>query len=528
MPSLNRPNAPDRLPSEDFGDLFFKPRAPRSSEAKSAVSTPSPLSSPANFLTHRRALHSSEGGTSGNAYTPSPLSSPAVNTAQRRPKLAERSLYWSESNNRSGLSRGPLSQSPITSEAIIEESTRSKHTTTSTSTAVSDQPKKTSGPFDLDNPSLIASDKSAPRDARAGFRWTHDFLRGWLEVRVGRQRELHEERPAEELRPETEKLSLPASRTSSVHLPTSHTTTTRGSVVNADNLLLPDTPDPLNSASTPRPLREGLYCRTKRVLGLKHGPISETPHIEPRSRTPTGAVLERVASTLRFLPTRNFSTTTSAATSVSNFSIAAPRKWSRRSGHRDEWSTSSSVRNLRMGKPPTGTPEPEATYMDSDSNKYVSVNLLHPDAPAFLPSEARRINTPPLPSEEFGKGHARGFFFDYTSPPDEANETLPRRPLPSPRQDEKAGWLKEGDWYRVKMDTIENGTVISHEELEANITEHLPNSPLCPRNSRHRSGRKGTCPYHGRNKSTPSDVDGTPTLSRREILSPGSEKWWLR
>ena len=523
MPSLNRPNAPTRLPSGEFGDYFFKPYALRSSEAKSIATTPSPLSTPANIATHRRALRSSEGA---NPYTPSPLASPVINASSRRPQLAERSTYWSESNFRSGLQRGLLRQSPIASEAIAEEPTRSNYKIPSTSSSLRDRSEKTSGAPSIHDPSLNANDRSAPREARAGFKWTHDFLGGWLEVRIGRQRRSDDDRLIEKPNLETDDLSSFSSRTSSVHLPFGHATTTEESRTNTDSEPLPQTSESLDSANTPRPLREGLYCRTKRLLGLKHGSIA--PSTKPRSRTPTNAVLERVTSTLRFLPTRNFSASTSTATSISNISIAAPRKRRRRAGHRDGLSTSSSVRNLRMGKPPMGTPEPEAMYLGSDSNKYISVNLMHPDGPAFLPSEARRINTPPLPSEEFGKGHARGFFFDYNSPPDEDTRAFPRRPLPPPHLDEKAELLREGDWYRVKMDAIETGASVSHEELGPSIPEHLPSSPLCPRNPRHKSGGTSICPYHGRNKSTPSDVEKTPTPSRTGTLSPVPEKWWLR
>ncbi|KAI7372120.1 hypothetical protein KC354_g23 [Hortaea werneckii] len=40
--------------------------------------------------------------------------------------------------------------------------------------------------------------------------------------------------------------------------------------------------------------------------------------------------------------------------------------------------------------------------------------------------------------------------------------------------------------------------------FELDVPDHLPNSPLCPLSSRHRSGGKGICPLHGRRKSAPS------------------------
>ena len=94
-----------------------------------------------------------------------------------------------------------------------------------------------------------------------------------------------------------------------------------------DKPLLDKSPDSLDTVSTINPPREGLYCRTKRVLGLKRDPIN--PYEELRTRTLSGAMWERVTSTLRQMPQRAFSRMASAATSVSNVSIAAPR------GHRD-------------------------------------------------------------------------------------------------------------------------------------------------------------------------------------------------
>ncbi|KAI7462465.1 hypothetical protein KC351_g16334 [Hortaea werneckii] len=45
--------------------------------------------------------------------------------------------------------------------------------------------------------------------------------------------------------------------------------------------------------------------------------------------------------------------------------------------------------------------------------------------------------------------------------------------------------------------------------FEQDVPDHLPNSPLCPLSSRHRSGEKGICPLHGRRKLAPS----SPSLS---------------
>ena len=41
-------------------------------------------------------------------------------------------------------------------------------------------------------------------------------------------------------------------------------------------------------------------------------------------------------------------------------------------------------------------------------------------------------------------------------------------------------------------------------EFEFDLPEHLPNSPMCPANEKHKSGGTGICVYHGRNKRNAS------------------------
>ena len=498
MPSINRPNAPNRLPSSDFGDLFIKPRQLRSSDPKSSFSTPSPLSTPANLVTTRRALRVSEGA---NPYTSSPLGSPAIGTTQRRQLRSERSAFWSESDARS----------PIQSPNVIKEETISLTSGTS------------------------QGGVSTPREARTGFKWTRDFLGGWIEVRVGRPKEPEgggQEGPPnlrlEECTPPlyTPPLETPPSDTASSasQFPLSDTKTDAKLLDDTgDRSLLPDTTNVPESASTPRSQKEGLYSRTKRVFGLSHSPI--TPHDETRSRTPTSAVLDKMTSTLRLFPERTLRGPSNATTSTINVSIAAPQKRLNWPNHRLEWSAPSSTRNLMAGAPSTGTPEGGATYIDSDNKKHLTMDLSQPDAPTFLPSEARRINTPPLPSEGNRKSHPRGFFFDYKMPvegdvaPFPSRASLPRKATEH---------LKKDDWYKTQLDAIDREIAFRRDEMGPDVPEHLPNSPLCPRNPKHRSGGTGTCPYHGRNKSTPSDTEQTSVPVKTGSLSPVHEDWWLR
>lgn len=52
-------------------------------------------------------------------------------------------------------------------------------------------------------------------------------------------------------------------------------------------------------------------------------------------------------------------------------------------------------------------------------------------------------------------------------------------------------------------------------QFALNIPEHLPSSPLCPKNPKHKSGGKGTCVYHGKRKSK--------SMIRKQIPTGDSE-----
>lgn len=511
MPTLNRPNAPNRLPSGDFGDLFYKPRVLRASEGISSVGTPSPLSTPANPFAHRR-FRSSESGVQNVSL---PVASPSPSIPSRRPLyLDRRSSFWSEGNAQPiVLVRPPRKErSSSFRDAIEEEPIPPRHRISSATSSVSSKAQRTLG---ISDPRGVQSPDNTvpPRDPRSGFKWKRDFLGGWLEIRIGRQKGLEESH-----KKSPERTPRNTSRVSTSHTPLSQLPSTAASGAHGSTkALLPDSSDTSGRASTVTPLQEGLYCRTKRALGLKHGPIS--PYAHPKSRTPTGAILDRVSSTLRFMPQPSFAPST--VSTATDLSIAGARK---RRRHSIEYSNSSSVRDLMMGKPPLATPEPEAMYTGSDSHRYLTVELTSDDAPAFLPSEARRINTPPLPMGTPSKGLSRGYFFDYNAPSDKNPSEVHKRVSPSAHN----ATTSEHDWYRVKLDHIDQPELMTKEELQISVPEHLPNSPLCPKHPKHKSRGTGTCPYHGRNKVSPEETDKTPTQHIRGMPSPVAESWWQK
>ncbi|KAL2052388.1 hypothetical protein ABVK25_007260 [Lepraria finkii] len=182
MPSLNRLNAPDRLPSSDFGNLFSRPRALRVPDSASPNTPPSPLCFPTNYLgtqpRKRRTFGASEFGSSNPS---SPLASPAIVTAQRRSNSAERQSHHSALSDRFDNSRELSCPPRPPLEAVKEELFTLRHRSSS---SLSYKARKILGISGEHVTPGVSKDEEPPHEARRGFRWSRDFKRGWLEIRV--------------------------------------------------------------------------------------------------------------------------------------------------------------------------------------------------------------------------------------------------------------------------------------------------------------------------------------------------------
>ena len=491
MPSLNRPNAPDRLPSSDFGSLFSRPRALRASDTLSPGSAISPFSfSPNHILAQprkRRTIRSSEFDSPNSN---SPLVSPGIATAQERSNLVERDSGKPGTGNQSGQYR--KSASRLGDPSILEDgSTPIKNQSSSAINSKGIQILEISD-------AVRAPDRhreEEPPQARSGPQWKRELLGGRLGIRFGREITQREE-SSEGVTPSSlsyiTTLGIP-STTSLTKVQT--LSDNRWTESGSNQLLLEESPEEIKS-TTSAP-KEGLYCRTKRALGLKREVTSPTYEVY-RSKDATATVLDRVSSNLREIAAKRL-LSSSARTSVSDLSIAAPRR--HRFRPNSIYSTTSSLRERLMGSPPISTPNPEAVSMEPGSHQHLAVGFGEDYNPNFLPSEARRVTTPPLPDGAPGKSKPRGFFFDYQAL--QVQNFAPRDPSRS-LSTERVGNVSDTEWYRRTLDTID-AECHSPEEFAASVPEHLPNSPLCPRHPKHRSRGKGVCPYHGKNMTSPPE-----------------------
>ena len=490
MPSLNRPNAPDRLPSSDFGNLFSRPRALRASDSLSPNSTVSPLSFPPNFIgaqpRKRRTIRSSEFGSSNTNLA---LVSPGIATAQGRPNLVERDSGKPGTSNQAGESR-KLASPPEDPDIREDGSTLMRQRSSS---ALSSKGRKILEISDaVGAPDRHKVEESS--QARSDPQWKREFLGGRLGIRFGREIGQTEE-PSERFTPSSlgyiTTLGIPSTASiSRVQTPSDRHWTDAGS----NQLLLEESAEKVKSRFSTS--KEGLYCRTKRAFGLKRDSANSTDEVYP-TRDSTAAVLDRVSSNLREIAAKRL-LSSSAKTSVSDLSIAAPRRHRYRPS--SIYSATSSIRERMMGTPPVSTPDAEEVYPEPDFHRRLALGL-DDDSPSFLPSEARRVSTPPLRDGPTGKGKYRGFFFDYHAPQVQDSATnVPSRP----QTPKRVGSVSDTEWYRRELDTIDT-ECNPVEEYVASVPEHLPNSPLCPRHPKHRSRGKGVCPYHGKSTTPPPE-----------------------
>lgn len=342
--------------------------------------------------------------------------------------------------------------------------------------------------------SSVALEDSPPRNAREGHIWKRKVSGRWLEIRIGH-------RTQSEVLTSTYEEAMPdfVNETMSPDSPKSIGAIERKDFAPLSPAKIVKGPAVLESAR-----RVSFYDRTKRCLhfkansdelGMNPG-SSEDKHDKNQTNSFTLEILRRASTILRDLAAVK-KTTPSPSTSESSRSIAVPRSRGSRFElfHRSrDHSSSSSIRNLKMGRPPQVSPDPEALYTGSDNKQYFRVELSAPGAPTYLPSEARRVNTPPLPGSD--RAH-RSFFFDHNTPPNQSSSDSLSIAM-TPQRKHLTGVT---DYYRMKQEAQQLNKY--HDRFELNIPDHLPSSPLCPRNPKYRSGGKGICAHHGRNNSTP-------------------------
>jgi len=136
-----------------------------------------------------------------------------------------------------------------------------------------------------------------------------------------------------------------------------------------------------------------------------------------------------------------------------------------------------------------------------------------------LPSEATRIQTPPLSGGSSDEEQPRGFFFDMGAAPHQAPQDESMSPKSSPsglssrasphpprRLQKRHSRHSPVEWWDsnnpARKEAVQGLATKTQLEMEMSLPpEHLPSSPLCPKNPMHKSKGNGICVYHGRRRS---------------------------
>ncbi|KAJ5052072.1 uncharacterized protein L3040_001832 [Drepanopeziza brunnea f. sp. 'multigermtubi'] len=289
----------------------------------------------------------------------------------------------------------------------------------------------------------------------------------------------------------------------------------------------------------------GLYCRTKKTIRTKFLPKAtvaddvlpaDTDAEKVASRTTmilegTSHYLDRVERE-RYPPSDLYTSSATSHTpgtpgsrSLRRFGLAP---WHRRSSHESNLSASSSVFKLLLGKAPSATPDPEQQYEAKDGRAYQRVDISSPDPlePNYLPSEAKRVNTPPMfPGNPAVQ--ARGLFFDLnaTSRGDNINQSTSGGSTGSSSiaaVKRSAATSPSLDWWEADTKHVFTGSKATkalsppRPSFELNLPEHLPSSPLCPKNPKHKSGGSGICPFARKRSGTKAVKDCSRRLTLEE------------
>ncbi|KAI0014446.1 hypothetical protein F4779DRAFT_559831 [Xylariaceae sp. FL0662B] len=183
--------------------------------------------------------------------------------------------------------------------------------------------------------------------------------------------------------------------------------------------------------------------------------------------------------------------------------------WHHKESASSEASASSSLCDVLRGRTPVTSPASgKSVYFDTESSS-------SPYSTNYPGGEATRVKTPPL-RERGHAGRPRSFFFDISvptppSPPPSPSrdghdnsghrdfEILTPSPSPSPKMRKPNREPSCKEWWEVPA-AIPRYTDMAPAAFEFDIPEHLPNSPMCPANKKHKSGGTGVCVYHGRGK----------------------------
>ena len=484
MTDLQNPDTVRSSPNPDGEQSFFRawsirqPHQSGSSESSSATTPGSPGTTP----THRRI---------SRPFLSRGQSEHALSPLKHFDTINQSSSFRPTSLSTSKERLGPFKNSTSSYSALSQQSPCSSVSSVCSGSHHPVGPYRHPG-----KPASALSATKQERPGRTGYRWKREFSGHRLEITISRKsraRSATQESPC-------------ASRPT---LARTHASDSVPQTATVEKNNIQDVPVVVVSAASPSApstteLTSGhnLLARAKRLLGRKYG-IQSTKSQgleETRTSNPTRSLPERGTTSMQQSAGKNSQAQRSDNRNNVAVSAMPTRSYQGRDFgffKRSRNSISSSIRSLLGGKRPNFD-EDQALFSTIPS-KHQSP-LTGPKRPDFIPSEARRVNTPPLSPQSSTKGRLRGFFFELRAPGVEETDNWMGHALEKKkRASVGAALASEKEWFRVSVCGPEQAVAIN--EFEFHIPEHLPTSPLCPRNPKHSSGGRGICVYHGRKRS---------------------------
>ncbi|RYP49098.1 hypothetical protein DL768_005095 [Monosporascus sp. mg162] len=136
---------------------------------------------------------------------------------------------------------------------------------------------------------------------------------------------------------------------------------------------------------------------------------------------------------------------------------------------------------------------------DMSNLEFESYPESHPWSSLFPGGEARRVKTPPLREDTAGGPTS----FDISGPSGGVNNAKNQQDSHGSSNSERQ--QKQQREVPVPVPSYED---MAPSAFQFDLPEHLPSSPMCPANKKHKSGGTGVCVYHGRRKRSSEVVGG--------------------
>ncbi|KAI0132065.1 hypothetical protein BJ170DRAFT_592046 [Xylariales sp. AK1849] len=162
--------------------------------------------------------------------------------------------------------------------------------------------------------------------------------------------------------------------------------------------------------------------------------------------------------------------------------------WHRKPSNESDHSVSSSIRDVLRGETPHSTPEPDRQRLHGEWEKM------------WPGGEACRIKTPPLRHRsKDGTRPSRAFFMDVSQHSHPSSDSPPSGSHSDTAATNRSEKAHDKEWWEVPL-AVPRWEDMGPKSFEFDLPEHLPSSPMCPANKKHKSGGTGVCVYHGRRK----------------------------